>query len=77
MIAFTIDIQTVVPRIWTLIGQVMFTVGTIFLIQPNKCANVMDSNVCRNHRNAGSDGKRNANYDPAGSLQLKLRDLVK
>ena len=31
MIAFTIDIQTVVPRIWTLIGQVMFTVGTIFL----------------------------------------------
>ena len=31
MIAFAIDIQTVVPRIWTLIGQVMFTVGTIFL----------------------------------------------
>ena len=31
MIAFAIDIQTVVPRIWTLIGQLMFTVGTIFL----------------------------------------------
>ena len=31
MIAFAIDIQTVVPRIWTLIGQVMLTVGTIFL----------------------------------------------
>ena len=31
MIALAIDIQTVVPRIWTLIGQVMFTVGTIFL----------------------------------------------
>ena len=31
MLAFAIDIQTVVPRVWTLIGQVMFTIGTIFL----------------------------------------------
>ena len=31
MLAFAIDIQTVVPRVWTLIGQIMFTIGTIFL----------------------------------------------
>tara|TARA_Y100000768_G_scaffold56362_1_gene37690 strand:- start:12166 stop:13299 length:1134 start_codon:yes stop_codon:yes gene_type:complete len=31
MLAFAIDIQTVVPRVWTLIGQIMFTTGTIFL----------------------------------------------
>ena len=31
MLAFAIDIQTVVPRVWTMIGQVMFTIGTIFL----------------------------------------------
>jgi membrane-bound serine protease (ClpP class) len=31
MLAFAIDIQTVVPRIWTLVGQIMFTIGTIFL----------------------------------------------
>ena len=31
MLAFAIDVQTVVPRVWTLIGQVMFTIGTIFL----------------------------------------------
>ena len=31
MLAFAIDIQTVVPRVWTLIGQVMFTIGTISL----------------------------------------------
>ena len=31
ILAFAIDIQTVVPRVWTLIGQVMFTIGTIFL----------------------------------------------
>ena len=31
MLAFSIDIQTVVPRVWTLIGQIMFTTGTIFL----------------------------------------------
>jgi len=31
MLAFSIDIQTVVPRVWTLIGQIMFTAGTIFL----------------------------------------------
>ena len=31
MLAFAIYIQTVVPRVWTLIGQIMFTIGTIFL----------------------------------------------
>lgn len=31
MLAFAIDIQTVVPRVWTLVGQIMFTIGTIFL----------------------------------------------
>ena len=31
MVAFAIDVQTVVPRIWTLIGQTIFTLGTIFL----------------------------------------------
>jgi membrane-bound serine protease (ClpP class) len=31
MLAFAIDIQTVVPRFWTLAGQIMFTIGTIFL----------------------------------------------
>ena len=31
ILAFAIDIQTVVPRVWTLIGQIMFTIGTIFL----------------------------------------------
>jgi membrane-bound serine protease (ClpP class) len=31
MLAFAIDIQTVVPRIWTLVGQIMFTIGTVFL----------------------------------------------
>ena len=31
MLAFAIDIQTVVPRVWTFIGQIMFTIGTIFL----------------------------------------------
>ena len=31
MFAYAIDIQTVVPRVWTLIGQISFTLGTIFL----------------------------------------------
>ncbi len=31
MIAFAVDVQTVVPRIWTLIGQTAFIFGTIFL----------------------------------------------
>ena len=31
MLAFAIDIQTVVPRVWTLVGQIIFTIGTIFL----------------------------------------------
>ena len=36
MVAFAIDVQTVVPRIWTVIGQTSFTLGTIFLYpQPN------------------------------------------
>ena len=36
MFAFAIDIQTVVPRIWTLIGQISFTLGTLFLYpEPN------------------------------------------
>ncbi|MEG3587042.1 MAG: hypothetical protein VX353_07105 [Actinomycetota bacterium] len=36
MLAFAIDIQTVVPRMWTLIGQVAFTLGTLFLYpEPN------------------------------------------
>jgi membrane-bound serine protease (ClpP class) len=36
MLAFAIDIQTVVPRIWTLIGQISFTLGTLFLYpEPN------------------------------------------
>lgn len=29
--AFTIDIQTGVPRIWTIIGTIAFTVGSVFL----------------------------------------------
>ena len=36
MFAFAIDIQTVVPRMWTLIGQISFTLGTLFLYpEPN------------------------------------------
>jgi len=36
MLAFAIDIQTVVPRMWTLIGQATFTLGTLFLYpEPN------------------------------------------
>ena len=31
MVAFGVDIQTVVPRLWTFIGQIMFSLGTIFL----------------------------------------------
>jgi membrane-bound serine protease (ClpP class) len=31
MVAFGVDMQTVVPRLWTFIGQIMFTLGTIFL----------------------------------------------
>ena len=31
MVAFAIDVQTVVPRLWTLIGQISFIFGTVFL----------------------------------------------
>ena len=31
MIAFAIDIQTVVPRFWTLVGEIAFIFGTVFL----------------------------------------------
>ena len=31
MVAFGVDIQTVVPRLWTFIGQIMFSLGTVFL----------------------------------------------
>ena len=31
MVAFGVDIQTVVPRSWTFIGQIMFSLGTVFL----------------------------------------------
>ena len=31
MVAFAVDIQTVVPRFWTLVGQIAFIFGTVFL----------------------------------------------
>ena len=31
MVAFTVDIQTVVPRFWTFAGQIAFIFGTVFL----------------------------------------------
>ncbi|MBF82770.1 MAG: hypothetical protein CL522_05180 [Actinobacteria bacterium] len=31
MVAFAVDIQTVVPRFWTLAGQVAFILGTVYL----------------------------------------------
>ena len=31
MVAFAVDIQTVVPRFWTFVGQVAFILGTVFL----------------------------------------------
>ncbi len=31
MLAFTIDVQTGVPRVWTAVGMVLFVVGSVFL----------------------------------------------
>ena len=31
MVAFAIDMQTGIPRLWTVIGMVAFTVGSVFL----------------------------------------------
>ncbi len=36
MVAFAVDIQTVVPRFWTFAGETMFILGTVFLYpEPN------------------------------------------
>ena len=32
MVAFAVDIQTVVPRFWTFVGEVAFIFGTVFSI---------------------------------------------
>ena len=47
MFAFAIDIQTVVPRLWTLIGQISFTFGTLFLYpEPNVQMSWIPMTVC-------------------------------
>lgn len=33
MIAFAVDVQTGIPRVWTVFGMIMFSVGSVFLFQ--------------------------------------------
>lgn len=38
MLAFATDIQTAVPRVWTMVGTVLFAVGTVFLFPDAKAS---------------------------------------